>query len=121
METFPPPAATPSVISPPQVAHTCIWKPLWAQAEEAPLLLRIRNLRTNLVHIADGDSDPQPPCFRVIADETRCVPRLFARADGCCHGKGGSLHICDVSKGIMPPNGILNHFYQRQKILIKVF
>ncbi len=37
----------------------------------------------------------------------RLFAELFARADGCCHGKGGSLHICDVSKGIMPPNPVV--------------
>jgi pyruvate dehydrogenase E1 component alpha subunit len=40
-------------------------------------------------------------------DPFRLFAELFARADGCCRGKGGSLHICDVSKGIMPPNPIV--------------
>lgn len=37
----------------------------------------------------------------------RLFAELFARRDGCCGGKGGSLHICDVSKGIMPPNPVV--------------
>jgi TPP-dependent pyruvate/acetoin dehydrogenase alpha subunit len=32
---------------------------------------------------------------------------LLARADGCCGGKGGSLHIGDVAKGIMPPSPVV--------------
>lgn len=32
---------------------------------------------------------------------------LFARQDGCCKGKGGSLHIGDVTKGIMPANPVV--------------
>jgi len=32
---------------------------------------------------------------------------LFARTDGCCRGKGGSLHIGDVARGIMPANPVV--------------
>jgi TPP-dependent pyruvate/acetoin dehydrogenase alpha subunit len=32
---------------------------------------------------------------------------LFARQAGCCGGKGGSLHISDVARGIMPPSPLV--------------
>jgi pyruvate dehydrogenase E1 component alpha subunit len=32
---------------------------------------------------------------------------IFARADGLCHGKGGSMHIADIDKGMLGANGIV--------------
>lgn len=32
---------------------------------------------------------------------------LFARATGCCGGKGGSLHIGDYDRGILPANPVV--------------
>lgn len=32
---------------------------------------------------------------------------LFARAEGLCHGKGGSMHVTDVSRGVLGANGIV--------------
>jgi TPP-dependent pyruvate/acetoin dehydrogenase alpha subunit len=32
---------------------------------------------------------------------------LFARAEGLCRGKGGSMHVTDVSRGILGANGIV--------------
>ena len=35
------------------------------------------------------------------------MAELFGRATGYCHGKGGSMHIADRSKGILGANGIV--------------
>ena len=35
------------------------------------------------------------------------VAELFGRPDGCCKGKGGSMHIADVSRGMLGANGIV--------------
>jgi len=32
---------------------------------------------------------------------------LFAKKTGCCHGKGGSMHIADLDLGILGANGIV--------------
>lgn len=35
------------------------------------------------------------------------MAEIFGRRDGYCKGKGGSMHICDVSLGILGANGIV--------------
>jgi len=37
----------------------------------------------------------------------RLFAELFARQDGVCQGKGGSLHIGDMEKGILPANPVV--------------
>ncbi len=37
----------------------------------------------------------------------RMMAELFARADGYCGGKGGSMHILDAERGILGANGIV--------------
>lgn len=40
-------------------------------------------------------------------DLNRMMAELFAKEDGCCKGKGGSMHIIDRSKNILGANGIV--------------
>ena len=40
-------------------------------------------------------------------DVDRMASELLARADGYCHGKGGSMHIADVGAGMLGANGIV--------------
>ncbi|WP_291843508.1 thiamine pyrophosphate-dependent dehydrogenase E1 component subunit alpha [Maricaulis sp.] len=40
-------------------------------------------------------------------DVTAMMKEIFGRADGLCHGKGGSMHIADLSKGMLGANGIV--------------
>ena len=35
------------------------------------------------------------------------VAELYGKATGCCRGKGGSMHIADVSAGYLGANGVL--------------
>ena len=46
-------------------------------------------------------------CIAKGADIRRMMAELFGRVDGYCKGKGGSMHIADLSKGMMGANGIL--------------
>ncbi|HEX3328227.1 MAG TPA: thiamine pyrophosphate-dependent dehydrogenase E1 component subunit alpha [Actinomycetota bacterium] len=41
------------------------------------------------------------------ADVRLMMAEIFGRRDGYCKGKGGSMHICDVSLGILGANGIV--------------
>jgi TPP-dependent pyruvate/acetoin dehydrogenase alpha subunit len=35
------------------------------------------------------------------------MAELFARGDGLCHGKGGSMHVADPSRGVLGANAIV--------------
>jgi TPP-dependent pyruvate/acetoin dehydrogenase alpha subunit len=35
------------------------------------------------------------------------MAELFARAEGICHGKGGSMHVADPSRGVLGANAIV--------------
>ncbi len=41
------------------------------------------------------------------ADIKLMMAELFARSNGYCHGKGGSMHIADFSVGMLGANGIV--------------
>ena len=40
-------------------------------------------------------------------DTAKLVAEVYGRATGVCGGKGGSMHVADVSKGILGANGIV--------------
>jgi acetoin:2,6-dichlorophenolindophenol oxidoreductase subunit alpha len=40
-------------------------------------------------------------------DAYRMMAEIFGRKDGLCAGKGGSMHIADLSKGMLGANGIV--------------
>ena len=46
-------------------------------------------------------------CIAKGCDERAMMSEIFGRADGLCGGKGGSMHIADLSKGMMGANGIV--------------
>jgi len=46
-------------------------------------------------------------CLAKGADPRRMMAELFARADGYSRGRGGSMHIADVSRGVLGANGIV--------------
>jgi len=46
-------------------------------------------------------------CLAKGADPSRVMAELFGRATGCCRGKGGSMHLCDISRGILGTNGVV--------------
>lgn len=41
----------------------------------------------------------------VSLEEMMC--EMFAKSNGCCHGKGGAMHTGDITKGVIPANAIV--------------
>jgi TPP-dependent pyruvate/acetoin dehydrogenase alpha subunit len=41
------------------------------------------------------------------SDPKHIMAELLTRTTGCCKGRGGSMHICDVSKGFLGTNAIV--------------
>ncbi|MCC8166471.1 MAG: thiamine pyrophosphate-dependent dehydrogenase E1 component subunit alpha [Planctomycetes bacterium] len=46
-------------------------------------------------------------CLAKGAKTDRSIAELFGKSTGYCKGKGGSMHIVDVDKGILGANGIV--------------
>lgn len=46
-------------------------------------------------------------CIAKGCDIKAMMLEIFGRQDGLCHGKGGSMHIADLSKGMLGANGIV--------------
>lgn len=46
-------------------------------------------------------------CIAKGVDVKGMMKEIYGRRDGVCGGKGGSMHIADLSKGMMGANGIV--------------
>ncbi len=46
-------------------------------------------------------------CIAKGCDVNAMMAEIFGKADGLCHGKGGSMHIADLSKGMLGANAIV--------------
>jgi len=46
-------------------------------------------------------------CIAKGVDVKAMMAEIYGKSTGACHGKGGSMHIADLSKGMMGANGIL--------------
>ncbi|GAB1510421.1 thiamine pyrophosphate-dependent dehydrogenase E1 component subunit alpha [Actinophytocola sp. KF-1] len=46
-------------------------------------------------------------CIAKGVDVKGMMAEIYGRATGTCHGKGGSMHIADLSKGMLGANGIV--------------
>jgi TPP-dependent pyruvate/acetoin dehydrogenase alpha subunit len=46
-------------------------------------------------------------CLAKGVDVDGMMAELFARAEGLCHGKGGSMHVADPSRGVLGANAIV--------------
>lgn len=46
-------------------------------------------------------------CLAKGAEPKALMAELFGRATGCCKGRGGSMHLCDVGHGVLGTNAIV--------------
>lgn len=46
-------------------------------------------------------------CIAKGVDVNEMMAELYGKASGACNGKGGSMHIADVTKGMLGANGIV--------------
>ncbi len=46
-------------------------------------------------------------CIAKGVDVKSMMAEIYGRRSGSCHGKGGSMHIADLSKGMLGANGIV--------------
>src|SRR6516165_12739919 len=46
-------------------------------------------------------------CIAKGCDVTAMMKEIFGKRDGLCGGKGGSMHIADLAKGMLGANGIV--------------
>ena len=46
-------------------------------------------------------------CIAKGVDPKSMMAEIFGRSTGTCNGKGGSMHIADLSKGMLGANGIV--------------
>jgi acetoin:2,6-dichlorophenolindophenol oxidoreductase subunit alpha len=63
-------------------------------------------------HLKDGDTITSTHrghghCIAKGCDVNGMMAEIFGKATGLCKGKGGSMHIADVSKGMLGANGIV--------------
>ncbi len=63
-------------------------------------------------HLTDSDSITSTHrghghCIAKGCDLNGMMAELFGKATGLCKGKGGSMHIADLDKGMLGANGIV--------------
>ena len=63
-------------------------------------------------HLGDGDRIASTHrghghCIAKGVDVVQMMKEIYGKKGGACNGKGGSMHIADLSKGMMGANGIL--------------
>jgi TPP-dependent pyruvate/acetoin dehydrogenase alpha subunit len=64
------------------------------------------------VHLDDRDTIASTHrghghCIAKGVDVKAMMAEIYGRVTGSCHGKGGSMHIADLSKGMLGANGIV--------------
>lgn len=82
----------------PGFMHVSVWQ------EAVPTGVSMRLREDDLIastHRGHGDMIAKG------ADPERMLAEIYAKSEGLCRGKGGSMHVADVSKGALGANGIV--------------
>jgi len=58
-------------------------------------------------------------CIAKGVDVAGMMAELYGRSTGVCKGKGGSMHIADVDKGMLGANGIVDD-YQAMRHMVNL-
>ena len=74
--------------------------------EEASAVGVCLHLREDVDHIASTHRG-HGHCIAKGCDVEGMMLEIFGKAGGLCNGKGGSMHIADLDKGMMGANGIV--------------
>ena len=66
-----------------------------------------------MMHLGDGDRIASTHrghghCISKGVSVAEMMLEIYGKKGGSCHGKGGSMHIADLSKGMIGANGILS-------------
>jgi len=64
------------------------------------------------LHLTTGTPSPPPTAATATASprgvgRARMMAEIYGKSTGSCKGKGGSMHIADLSKGMLGANGIV--------------
>lgn len=64
------------------------------------------------MHLSDADNIASTHrghghCIAKGCDVTGMMSEIFGKRDGLCRGKGGSMHIADIERGMLGANGIV--------------
>jgi pyruvate dehydrogenase E1 component alpha subunit len=73
--------------------------------QEAVAVGVCRRLRTT--DVVASTHRPHGHCIAKGVDVAAMMAELYGRATGCCKGKGGSMHIADLDRGMLGANGIV--------------
>lgn len=75
--------------------------------EEASAVGVIRHLRTDERDTVSSTHRGHGHCIAIGCDVKAMMKEIYGRQGGLCNGKGGSMHIADVSIGMLGANGIV--------------
>ena len=66
------------------------------------------------LHGLDASAASHDLAKGVSLDSMMC--EMYAKSNGCCHGKGGAMHTGDISVGAIPANAIVGSISRSPRV-----